>query len=429
MRTLIHNASIADGIGPVYHGWLFTRDHVIESLAPGNVPQWALEQADEIIDAESALLMPGVIDCHVHFREPGLEHKATIASESRAALAGGVTSFIDMPNTVPQTTTLAAWEDKMERASRSSAINYAFMMGATDSNLDELRRAPADLMPAVKVFMGSSTGGMLLDSENSLSAIFAETGRRVVVHAEDQAVIDSNIARFSPIPDDGNMAWHTRIRSQEACIRATDKALNLAARYGTRLHVAHLSTAIEAAMFDPAPSPVGKQYTAEVSPHHLLWTSDYYPIQGARIKMNPSVKSARDRDALRRALIDGRIDIIATDHAPHCLSEKKGNVFQAASGAPMVQFSLVTMLDIFPPDVVARRMAAAPAALFGIERRGTLTPGNFADMVLVQRLDSPHTITDIEVKSICGWTPMAGSRTHHRVLRTWVSPTFLRFAQ
>ncbi len=217
------------------------------------------------------------------------------------------------------------------------------------------------------------------------------------------------------------MMWHTRLRSSEACVRSTERALELASRYGTRLHVAHVTTAAETALFDPSELPDGKQFTAEVSPHHLIHTCDDYARLGSRIKMNPSVKTTADRDALRRGLAEGRLDIIATDHAPHLLAEKAGDVFHAMSGAPMVQFSLVSMLDLFGPSTVVRRMCEVPARLFGIDRRGTLAVGNFADMVLVENLPEPHVITDADVLSLCGWTPMDGTPTRHRVVRTWVN--------
>lgn len=420
MNVLIHNALIVDGLNAPYHGWLLAEGPFIKATGRGNAPAEAFDGA-RATDARGAMLMPGAIDCHVHMREPGMEQKATIASETRAAAAGGVTSVIDMPNTKPPTTTLDAWHDKMERAKATAAVNYAFMMGATADNLDQLRIAPSRYMPAVKVFMGSSTGGMLLDDDKALRSVFAEQDRRVVVHAEDQHIIDSNIARLTATDDLTDMIWHTRLRSSEACVRATEHALELAQHYGTRLHVAHVTTKEEAAMFDPAESPAGRQFTAEVSPHHLLWTVDDYARQGARIKMNPAVKTAADRDALRRALVEGRIDIVATDHAPHLWADKTGDVLHAASGAPMVQFSLPVMLDLYDPATVALRMAAAPAILYGIDRRGTLAAGNYADMVLVEKLAEPLTISDSNVISTCGWTPMAGYATGHRVVATWVN--------
>jgi len=414
---LIHNAIFADGT----RGWLAADGPVIHSRGEGDAPAHILQSAAEAVDARGALLLPGAIDAHVHFREPGLTTKATIASESRAALAGGITSYIEMPNTKPPTVTIADWENKMRRAAATSVANYAFMLGATAANLAELQRADYSAVAAVKVFMGSSTGNMLLDDDSHLRAVFADQPGRVVVHAEDQSIIDANLRHFAPIADPDNMMWHTRIRSSEACVRATEHAMELACRYGTRLHVAHVTTKAETALFDPAPSPQDKQITAEVSPHHLIHCCDDYPRLGARIKMNPAVKTAADRDALRRGIRDGRLDIIATDHAPHLPADKAGDVLHAASGAPMVQFSLTTMLDLLPPATVVRRMAEAPAELFGIVGRGRLDPGCYADLVLVEHLAEPHTITDDDVLSPCGWTPLTGYTTHHRVVRTWVN--------
>lgn len=420
--TIIYNAILVpDGSAVPSRGWLAFNRGTILSLGHGDAPAALFDSADERIDAAGAYLLPGAIDCHVHFREPGLTHKATIASESRAALAGGVTSYIEMPNTKPATVTLADWEAKMHIAEAGSAGNYAFMLGATADNLTELQHADFSKVAAVKVFMGSSTGNMLLSDDSALRAVFAEQPGRIVVHAEDQSVIDRNIERFSPIPDPDNMLWHTRLRSNEACVRATERAMELASRYGSRLHVAHLTTAEEATLFDPSPLPGDKRITAEASPHHLLFTADDYSRLGSRIKMNPAVKFEADRRALRDAVLSGRIDIIATDHAPHLLSEKAGDVFHAMSGAPMVQFSLVKMLDLFDPATVVRRMCQSPAQLFGIEGRGTLATGNYADLVLVEKLSDPHTITDADVLSPCGWTPLTGTPTTHRVVRTWVN--------
>lgn len=413
-RFVIHNA-LLNGTG---RGWLAVDPPFIAAIGQGDVPPEILESAGEAIDAGGMMLLPGAIDAHVHFREPGLTHKATIASESRAALAGGVTSYIEMPNTVPQTTTTEAWEDKMETASRDSAANYAFMLGATTGNLSEILRADPSLMPAVKVFMGSSTGNMLLAEENALRDVFSRQPHRVVVHAEHQPSIDILAEKYAGRDD---IAAHSLIRSAEACARATEQALELAARYGTRLHVAHVSTALETAMFDPSESPAGRQVTAEVSPHHLTFTTDDYARLGARIKMNPAIKTRADREALRRGVTEGRLDIIATDHAPHLLSEKQGGVKKAVSGAPMVQFSLPVMLDLFGAPTVVERMCKGPAALFGIDRRGSLEPGYYADLVLVEKLAEPHEITDSEVVSKCGWTPLDGYGTHHAVRRVWVN--------
>lgn len=418
---LIHNALIVDGEHTPRRGWLLTEGEMIASLGNGDAPAQALDTATETIDAAGAMLMPGAIDAHVHFREPGLTHKATIASESRAALAGGVTSYIEMPNTKPATTSPAALEEKEAIAAETSAANYAFMLGATADNLAELQRADFSRVAAVKVFMGSSTGNMLLDADSALRAVFADQPGLVVVHAEDQHIINELTERFSPLPNPDNMLWHTRLRPNECCVRATEHAMELAARYGTRLHIAHVTTREECALFDPTDSPRGRQITAEVSPHHLTRSTDDYAALGARIKMNPAVKSPADRDALRVALAEGRLNIVATDHAPHLLSEKEGDVLHAVSGAPIVQFSLPLILSLFDATTAVRRMANGPADLFGIDRRGYLRPGYFADLVLVETLAEPHVIADSDAVSLCGWSAAAGLAVRHRVVRTIVN--------
>lgn len=410
---LIHNA-LLNGLE---RGWLAADGEFIISLGSGDAPQALFDASTEIVDASGMMLLPGAIDTHVHFREPGLTHKASIASESHAALSGGVTSYIEMPNTVPPTTTLDAWRQKMEIGAERSEANYAFMLGATADNICEIRRADPRQMPAVKVFMGSSTGNLLIDEDRVLAAVFSDQPFRVVVHAEDQSMIASLTARYGNSRD---IAVHSKMRPAEVCVRATERAMNLATRYGTRLHIAHVSTGAEVTLFDAGPL-CEKQITAEVSPHHLTFITDDYAVLGARIKMNPSVKSAADRSRLHDGVVSGRIDTIATDHAPHLLSEKEGPVGQAVSGAPMIQFSLPLMLDMFDVGTVISRMCSGPAELFGIDRRGTLRPGYYADLVLVERLSKPHIVTDADVVSLCGWTPLTGRALHHAVRRVWVN--------
>lgn len=419
-RRLIHNADIVTGTGDRFAGYVLIDGEAIAAVAPGK-PDTALFESAEVTDARGCLLLPGAIDCHVHFREPGLTQKATIASESRAAVAGGVTSFIDMPNTVPQTTTSALADDKAAIAARDSVANYAFFIGATNDNIDELLSADYSRIAGVKLFMGSSTGNMLVDRQSALDELFSRVKARIVVHAEDEATVRANAAAIrAEYGDDAPVSLHTRLRSAEACYKASKAAAELARRTGARLHIAHISTARELELLTPGPTTADKQITAEVSPHHLLWTEDDYADRGARIKMNPAVKTAADRVALTEALRDGLIDIIATDHAPHRLADKEGGLFKAASGAPMVEFSLVAALLLFTPEVVAERMAAAPARLFAIDRRGSITPGNYADLVLVDP-HSPHTVKDSDVTSLCGWTPVDGLTFTHRVIKTWVN--------
>ena len=419
-RRLIHNADIVTGTGDRFAGYVIIDGETIAAVAPGK-PDAALSENAEVTDARGCLLLPGAIDCHVHFREPGLTQKASIASESRAAVAGGVTSFIDMPNTVPQTTTSALADDKAAIAARDSVANYAFFIGATNDNIDELLAADYSRIAGVKLFMGSSTGNMLVDRQSALDELFSRVKARIVVHAEDEATVRANAGAIrAEYGDDAPVSLHTRLRSSEACYKASKAAVDLARRTGARLHIAHLSTARELELLTPGPTTADKQITAEVSPHHLLWTEDDYADRGARIKMNPAVKTAADRRALVEAVRDGLIDIIATDHAPHRPADKEGSLFKAASGAPMVEFSLIAALSLFTPEVITERMAAAPARLFAIDRRGSITPGNYADLVLVDP-HSPHTVKDSDVTSLCGWTPVDGLTFSHRVIKTWVN--------
>jgi len=329
-RRLIHNADIVTGTGDRFAGYVLIDGETIAAVAPGK-PDAALFENAEVTDARGCLLLPGAIDCHVHFREPGLTQKATIASESRAAVAGGVTSFIDMPNTVPQTTTSALADDKSAIAARDSVANYAFFIGATNDNIDELLAADYSRIAGVKLFMGSSTGNMLVDRQSALDELFSRVKARIVVHAEDEATVRANAEAIrAEYGDDAPVSLHTRLRSAEACYKASKAAVDLARRTGARLHIAHLSTARELELLTLGLTTADKQITAEVSPHHLLWTEDDYADRGARIKMNPAVKTAADRRALVEAVRNSLIDIIATDHAPHRPADKEGSIFKHA---------------------------------------------------------------------------------------------------
>jgi len=403
---LIHNCLLPDG----QIGYIIVTSDEIASVGHGPCPGLILDTygRDRVVDCHGAMVMPGAIDIHVHFRQPGLTHKATIATESHAALAGGVTSFVDMPNTVPQTVAAQFVEEKMSIAARDSVVNYGFFIGATKDNIDILPYVDYTRVAGVKLFMGSSTGGMLLGDDRDISRLFESVPKNVVVvvHAEDNDVIDRCRADVvSRYGDDPPVRFHSAIRPGEACVRATERALNLASRYGTRLHVAHISTADELSLFSPG-DIADKQFTCEVSPHHLLWTVDDYATRGPRIKMNPSVKTIADCRALRRAVETSRVDVIATDHAPHLAVEKQGGALRALSGAPMVQFSVPAMLDMFDAATVARTMAANPAALLGIDRRGTLAKGMFADIIMVRDVE-PYPVEDSDVVSLCRWTPLA----------------------
>ncbi len=430
---ILHNALIVNR-GAIGHGWVAVEGERIAATGRGPLPEsLAASAGAEIRDLGGSYLMPGAIDTHVHFREPGLTRKATMASESRAALAGGVTSVIDMPNTVPQTVSIDAWEDKMERAAASMAVNYAFFIGATHTNFEELMRADYSRCPGVKVFMGSSTGGMLLDDDSALRRLWSDIPALIAVHAEDQAMVADATHRAKARAGDAEdlpVTMHPALRPAAACVEATRRAVEMARRYGTRLHVAHVSTAAELQFATPGHDVRAKRITFETAPQYLIFDSSDYRRLGARIKCNPAVKEAADREALRRAVTSGLIDTIATDHAPHLLSEKQGGALKAVSGMPMVQFSLPVMMDLFAPGTVAQVMAHNPAEAFRIEGRGYLDPGCYADMAVVERVE-PYTVADTDTLSLCRWTPLAGTVLRHRVTAAWVNggaaPRELRF--
>ncbi|MCM1021737.1 MAG: dihydroorotase [Muribaculum sp.] len=424
--NLLHNAIIIDS-GRRYRGYVAFDDEFIVAVGEGDVPsQLLLQASDKACDLQGAYLMPGVIDDQVHFRDPGLTHKADIATESAAAAAGGVTSFMDMPNTKPPTVTVEALQAKLARAEKVSVVNYAFFLGGTNDNLSELLKADYTRIPGVKLFLGSSTGNMLVDNEHELDAIFSKVPALIAIHSEDEATICRNreaaIKQYAP--DEPPVDQHPLIRSHEACLTSTCAAIERAHRFGTRLHVLHISTEAETRLFT-SEHLAQKKITAEVTVQHLWFTEADYTRLGTRIKMNPAIKTAADRDALRRALRDGRIDIVATDHAPHLPQEKEGGAISAASGAPMVQYSLPLMLEmadqgVFTHELVVEKMCNAPAELFGIDRRGRLCAGYYADITVV-RPNSPYQISDSDTLSRCGWTPLAGTVLHNRVEQTWVN--------
>lgn len=414
MTIAIINARLAGEVGA--DSWILIEGQKIKEIGRGAYPE-----AAKVIDARGALVMPGAIDCHVHFREPGMTRKADIASESRAAAAGGVTSYLEMPNTAPPTTTLEAWRQKCDIAAADSLVNYAFFLGATNDNIDTLKHADYSRIPGIKVFMGSSTGNMLVDNDSTLRRIFAETTAIVAAHCEDTGIINENIAEWRREHGDGQppMEMHSRFRSAEACIASSSKAAELAREYGHRLHLCHITTAAELNLISGG-ATAERLITGEVSPHHLMWCDTDYAARGSRIKMNPAVKTAADRDALRRAVADGPIDIVATDHAPHLPADKQGSPLTAASGAPLVQFALPWMLDNFDETVVERVMCKNPALVYGIDRRGAISSGNYADIVIVDETE-PWTVTDADVVSKCGWTPLDGTVLRHRVRLTMVN--------
>ncbi len=423
-RTIIHNAVVVND-GERFRGYVVIEDDKIAAVEHGDAPEEVIASCDVVEDTAGAYLLPGVIDDQVHFRDPGLTHKADIATESRAAVAGGVTSFMDMPNTNPQTVTIDAVKAKQQRASEVSVANYAFFIGATNDNIDQLLACDYTEVPGVKLFLGSSTGNMLVDHEVMLDRIFTEVPAMIAVHSEDEAIIRRNReAMIAKYGDEVPVAEHPAIRSSEACYVSTARAVERARRCGSRLHVLHVSTADELALFTTEAIDK-KKITAEVCVHHLWWTDDDYDRLGTRIKWNPSIKTESDRNALRQGLIDGTIDIVATDHAPHLLSEKQGTALTAASGGPFVQYSLPAMMEladqgVFTLEMVVEKMSHAPARLFGIENRGYIRPGYYADLAVVRPGDA-YTVTDADVISRCAWTPLDGTTLHNRVVSTYVN--------
>lgn len=414
MRTLIKNATIVNE-GRTYGGCIAIEGDTIDAIHEGQVPEGRF---DATIDANGCHALPGIIDSHVHFREPGLTDKADIESESRAAAAGGVTTFFDMPNTVPQTTTIEALEDKFARAARESHVNYSFFFGATNDNAALFGSLDGTTLPGIKLFMGSSTGNMLVDRSDALERIFASAKLPVMAHCEDTATINANMeAMRSKHGDDPDVALHPLIRSAEACMASTRLAVSLARKHTTRLHVAHVSTAAELELFGH-----DGNITAEATVGHLYFSDSDYATLGAKIKVNPAIKTEADRAALRRALSDGRIYTIATDHAPHLPAQKQGGCARAASGMPMVQFSLPTMLELVDDGVLTidrltELMCHNPARLFGVDKRGFLRPGHKADIAIVRR-GEPWTVNPEVIESKCGWSPMEGHTYRWRVVYT-----------
>lgn len=424
MKTIIHNAEIINE-GKQFLGYVIIDNDIISKVGEGTPLQANIDECNDIIDAQGMLLLPGAIDDQVHFREPGLTHKADIASESQAAVAGGVTSFMDMPNTKPATTTVELLEQKYDIAAQVSCANYSFYAGATNDNMAELRQVDFSRVCGVKVFMGSSTGNMLVDNKDTLRSIFSEIPSIVAIHSEDEAIINRNKAYYSErFGNDLPVYFHPLIRSAEACYVSTARAVELANECGTRLHVLHISSAREMELLDNKPLSE-KKITAEVCVHHLWFTDNDYAQKGNRIKCNPAVKTHADREALRNALKNGLIDVVATDHAPHLLSEKQGGCLTAASGMPLVQYSLVAMLEmarkgIFTYEIVIDKMCHAPATLYRINKRGFIREGYYADLVLVNQNDS-YTVEAKDIKSKCAWSPFEGERLHHKVQTTFVN--------
>lgn len=422
-QIFIRNATIVNE-GRAYKGAVLIADERIEAVYEGETP---LPEPDvQVIDATGMLLFPGAIDDQVHFREPGLTHKGDIASESRAAVAGGVTTFMDMPNTKPQTTTLADLDWKFNRAAETSAANYSFFFGGTNDNIDEIRKLDRSRVPGLKLFLGSSTGNMLVDKKERLERIFGEAGMLIAVHAEKEEVIKRNRAYYTRLyGEDLDISFHSKIRSEEACYASSSEAVELATRLDARLHILHLSTAKELTLLNNRLPLCEKKITGEVCVHHLWFCDNDYARLGNRIKWNPSIKTEADRTVLREAVMNDTVDIVATDHAPHLLSEKEGSCLKAASGGPLVQHSLVVMLELvkkgcFTYEKVAEKMAHNPAELFRIERRGYIRPGYYADLVLVDP-QQVWTVSKANILYKCGWSPFERYTFHHAVWKTFVN--------
>ncbi len=426
--TIIRNAVMVNE-GETFRGSLIVCGDTIERVLRhdgSNAEDSHLEAMhyDNDIDAHGAYLLPGVIDEHVHFRDPGLTHKADVGSESRAAAAGGVTAVMDMPNTNPQTTTTEAWEEKMQHYAEDCLVNYSCYFGATNDNHALLPSLDRHRVCGVKLFMGSSTGNMLVDKAESLRQIFSSTDMLIVTHCEDQSIISANISKYTAIDGDLPLSLHPLIRSEEACFRSSETAVGLAQQYGARLHIAHITTARELDLLQDTPLTAGKKITGEVCLAHLMFCDKDYGHLGTLIKCNPAVKTETDRQALRAAVCTDRLDTIATDHAPHLLSEKQGGAIKAASGMPMVQFSLPCMMQLAEEGVttvenIVQKMCHNPALLYRIDRRGFLREGYKADLTLVRH--SPWTLTEDMILSKCRWSPLTGQRFDWQIERTIVN--------
>lgn len=420
MHYLIKNANV------VNEGEIFVADVLLVDGKIAKIGNDLAAQEAVIIDATGKYLLPGVIDDQVHFREPGLTHKGEIYTEAKAAVAGGITSFMEQPNTSPPATTIELLEQKYSRAAEVSLANYSFFMGTTNTNLEELLKLDPTQVAGVKIFLGSSTGDMLVDNEAELDLIFEKVKTLIAVHAEDDVMIKSNLEEYkAKYGENIPVEFHGLIRSREACYASSSKAIARAKKFGTRLHVFHISTAEELALFDNTIPLKEKKITAEVCIHHLWFSDEDYKTKGNYIKWNPAVKTANDREEIWKALLDNRIDVIATDHAPHTIEEKEQSYLKAPSGGPLVQHSLVAMLEKsregkITIERVVEKMCHAPAELFRIDKRGFIREGYWADLVLVD-LNSPWIVTKQNVLAKCGWSPFEGISFHSQVEKTFVN--------
>ncbi|MBL4625421.1 MAG: dihydroorotase [Flavobacteriales bacterium] len=421
MSIIIQNAQI------INEGQIFKGSVLIEGGMIAQISREEIVSANAtIIDAEGKYLIPGLIDDQVHFREPGLTHKADIYFESRAAVAGGITSFMEMPNTVPQTLTQALLQEKYDIASKNSIANYSFFMGASNDNLDEVLKTNPRNVCGIKVFMGSSTGNMLVDDTEVLEELFSKCKMLIASHCEDEPTIRANTEKYrAQYGEDIPIKCHPEIRSEQACYLSSSFAVNLAKKHNTRFHVLHISTAKETDLFDNSIPLKEKKITAEACVHHLWFSDEDYEKKGAFIKWNPAVKTANDRDKIYAAVLDDKIDIIATDHAPHTLEEKGNKYFSAPSGGPLVQHALVSMLEHYHNgkislEKIIEKMCHAPADCFNVEGRGYIRKGYHADLVLID-LDNPWTVNKSNILYKCGWSPFEGVQFKSRVSQTFVN--------
>ncbi len=420
---LIKNAKIVNE-GVITEGDVFIEDKIIKEIAP----QISLKSSDcVVIDAEGNYLIPGAIDDQVHFREPGLTHKGDIESESRAAAAGGITSFIEQPNTVPNAVTQELLEDKYQIAAKSSYVNYSFMMGGTNTNLEELLKTNPRNVAGIKLFLGSSTGNMLVDDTEALEKIFSSTKMLISVHCEDEETVKNNLEKYlEEFGEEIPVENHPKIRSEEACYISSSKAIELAKKTGARLHIFHVSTAKELDLFTNKIPLKEKKITAEVCIHHLWFSDEDYATKGNFIKWNPAVKTANDREKIWEALLDDRIDVIATDHAPHTLEEKQNKIYaKAPSGGPMVQHAILAMFEAFHKgkisiEKIVEKMCHNPAILFQVEKRGFIKEGFYADLVIVNP-NQPFTVNTSNILYKCGWSPMEGVNFKSRISHTFVN--------
>ena len=420
MKTLLKNALI------VNENQIFESDLLIENDIISKIETTISEEADRVIDAAGKYLLPGVIDDQVHFREPGLTHKGDIESESKAAIAGGITSYIEQPNTVPNAVTQELLEEKYKIAAEKSFANYSFSMGGTNDNLEEVLKTNPKNVAAIKLFLGSSTGNMLVDDPETLEKIFSSVQMPICVHCEDEKTIKANTEKYlEEFGENIPVKFHHLIRSEEACYLSSSKAVKLAEKTGARLHIYHLSTARETALFRNDIPLKDKKITAEVCVHHLHFCNEDYESKGSLIKWNPAVKTQKDRDGLWKALLDDKIDVIATDHAPHTLDEKQNPYTSCPSGAPLVQHSLTLMLVYFQQgkisiEKIVEKMCHNPAILFQIEKRGFIKEGFKADLVLVD----PNKEWEVATENIlykCGWSPLEGTKLRSTVTHTFIN--------